>query len=171
MLSIVGGATSIFLSFLLPLLFPNPDIIALLLIFLFQIVIFIGGILTVVGAILYFMDILWASIIILTGGLMGVNILSLWGGSWALSDWRQTMRNQKADAKSGLFRKAEKVVCDYLEENKGKAFTASSLYKRCVKANKLNLSMTETNQMLQDLYVNGKFSLNTKENITYYFVS
>ena len=74
-------------------------------------------------------------------------------------------------SKNEVFRKAEKVLFDYLEENKGKAFTAKSLHKRCIEDTQLDVSIPETEKILYDLHLLGKFRLDIKENVNYYFAA
>lgn len=68
-----------------------------------------------------------------------------------------------------LFR-IEKLICDYLEANKGKAFTAQSIHNRCIEANQLNISILETEKIIDNLYSLGKCHLDVKEDAKYYFV-
>jgi hypothetical protein len=66
--------------------------------------------------------------------------------------------------------KAEKILSDYLKDNKGKAFTAKSLHGRCIEATELDMSITETEKILDDLYLLGQFHKDTKEDVNYYFI-
>ena len=172
MLSLAGGAISLFLGSTLPLLYPEFYIFGELFIISFQIMLVVGGFITILGVFLYTRNVPSSGIVILIGAILGgINIIALWGGRIVLDERRQGKKSQKLEKKGEILRRAEKVLCDYLEENKGKAFTAVVLHKRCVEDNHLDLSISETEKLLHDLYLLGRFSLDAKENINYYFVS
>lgn len=62
------------------------------------------------------------------------------------------------------------MVLEYLEGNKGNAFTAKSLHKRIIEANQFDISILETKKILNDLYSLGKCRLDFKENMNFYFI-
>ncbi|NVM19378.1 MAG: hypothetical protein HWN80_16875 [Candidatus Lokiarchaeota archaeon] len=101
----------------------------------------------------------------------GLNIISIWG--WRIThDERKLMKKSlKLEEEDNILRKAEKLLSNYLVENKGKALTAKALHKRCVEDNHLDVSLTETEKILRDLHLLGRIRLDAKENVNYYFVS
>jgi hypothetical protein len=68
-------------------------------------------------------------------------------------------------------KKVMTVMFNYIVENKGKAFTAESIYKRCIKETQFNLSISETEKLLDQLNVLGKVSVDFREDAFYYFIS
>jgi len=131
----------------------------------FALLFFVGGFITILGAILHKLEIPSSGIVILIGAILGgINIISLWGGITVIVNNRQRKKDE-------ALMEAEKILSDYLKENHGKAFTAPVLHKNCIEHNKLKVKMNETEKILHDLYLLGRFRLNVKENINYYFVS
>ena len=113
-----------------------------------KIILIFGGSLVLLGTILYARNIQGAGIIILIGAIIGFNPISLLGGIIALVDGLKMKKSQNLEKKAALIRKAEKVLCDYLIENKGKAFSAVALHKRCIEYNILKLSPTEYSSIM-----------------------
>ena len=101
--------------------------------------------------------------VILTGlgGLLGLLFIIVERG--------ESKKIQELARKDEVLRKAEKALLDYLEENKGKAFTAKSLHKRCIEDTQLDVSITETKKILYDLHSLGKLRLDNQEDVNYYF--
>ena len=65
---------------------------------------------------------------------------------------------------------SEEFLHRFLKENEGKAFTASSLYKRCIEDKYPNISLVEVEKRLHDLYLLGRIHLDVKDKVNYYFV-
>lgn len=65
---------------------------------------------------------------------------------------------------------SEETLCRFLKENDGKAFTASSLYKRCIEDKYPNISLAEVEKRLHNLYLLGRIHLDVKDNVNYYFI-
>lgn len=99
-------------------------------------------------------------------------ILVFLGGALGLllkSDFKSKIE-QKSAKRDKLLLKVEKMVFDYLEGNKGNAFTVKSLHKRVIEANQFDISILETKKILNDMYLLGKCHLDFKENMNYYFI-
>ena len=91
----IGGLISLILGISLPWIFPDFYLIGEEFVLTFQTVLIIGGILTIVGAILYIADIPYSSIFIVIGGLLGgVNIITLWGLRLIREDESPAVRKQ-----------------------------------------------------------------------------
>ena len=91
----IGGLISLILGISLPWVFPDFYLIGEEFVLTFQTVLIIGGILTIVGAILYIADIPYSSIFIVIGGLLGgVNIITLWGLRLIREDESPAVRKQ-----------------------------------------------------------------------------
>ena len=75
------------------------------------------------------------------------------------------------DIKSKNLFKVEKLLVNYLEGNKGNAFSTKALQKRCVEENNPDMSVTEIEKILNDLQSLGKVRVSVKENVNHYFVS
>ena len=84
---------------------------------------------------------------------------------------KMVKKTQELAIKTEILKKAKKLLFDYLEENKGKAFSAKSLYKRCIEDTPLDVSLTEIEKLMYDLHLLGKVRLDIKENVNYYFFS
>lgn len=156
----------------MPLLYPEFYIFGEAFIISFQILLISGGFITILGAFLYLRGFHSSGIILLIGSLVGgLNILSIWG--WRITqDERKLRKNaKKLETEYEILRKVKKSLSNYLEENKGKAFTAKALHKRYVEDNNLDVSLTETEKILRDLHLLGTICLDVKENVNYYFVS
>ena len=65
---------------------------------------------------------------------------------------------------------SEETLHRCLKENEGKAFTASSLYKRCIEDKYPNISLAEVEKRLHNLYLLGRIHLDVKDNVNYYFI-
>lgn len=91
----IGGLISLILGISLPWVYPDFYLIGEEFVLTFQTVLIIGGILTIVGAILYIADIPYSSIFIVIGGLLGgVNIITLWGLRLIREDESPAVRKQ-----------------------------------------------------------------------------
>lgn len=80
----------------------------------------------------------------------GINIISLFGGGITFAECSRIKKRQKLEKKDAILRRAEKLLCNYLEENKGQASTAVALRKKCVEGNHLDLSITDAEELLRD---------------------
>ena len=65
---------------------------------------------------------------------------------------------------------SEETLHRCLKENEGKAFTASSLYKRCIEDKYPDISLAEVEKRLHNLYLLGRIHLDVKDNVNYYFI-
>jgi TfoX/Sxy family transcriptional regulator of competence genes len=187
-LSLIGGAFSLLVGLIMPTIYPEyfdylerfnyPEVydqfflsIGYFLIAI-RISLIIGGIITILGAVLYSVDKPSSGIVILIGAFLGgINIISLFGGRIAFVECSRIKKMQKLVKKDEILRRAEKVIRNYLEKNKGKAFTAVALRKRCVEDNQLELSLADIEKLLNDLHLLGRIRSDAKENVNYYFVS
>ncbi|MFX0009303.1 MAG: hypothetical protein ACFE9R_03220 [Candidatus Hermodarchaeota archaeon] len=77
---------------------------------------------------------------------------------------------QVTEKRDNLLYRIEKLICNYLETNKGKAFTAQSIHNRCIEANQLTISILETEKIINNLYSLGKCHLDVKEDAKYYYI-
>jgi hypothetical protein len=81
LLSLAGGISSFILGLLLPILFPILYIIGPLLVRILRMIMIIGGIITIEGAILFWVKPSISGKLVVIGAIMsGVNVLSLVGG-------------------------------------------------------------------------------------------
>lgn len=79
-LSMLGGYISIILGFMIPWIYPEFYIFGERFVLWFQTILNIGGIITILGAILYTTDAHSSRVLILIGSLVGgVNIISILG--------------------------------------------------------------------------------------------
>jgi hypothetical protein len=79
-LSLLGGIISLFLGFVIPWIYPEFYIFGELFVISFQIILIIGGIITILGAILYAANVYSARVLILIGSIVGgINIISIFG--------------------------------------------------------------------------------------------
>jgi len=108
---------------------------------------------------LFYIDI----ILMCLGGLLGLLAIFI--------ERSESKKTQISTRKNDVLRKAEKLLFDYLRENKGKAFIAKSLHKRCIEDTNLDMSIAETEKILYDLHLLGTCRLDVKENVNYYFTS
>ena len=65
--------------------------------------------------------------------------------------------------------KVRKILMEYIYENKGNAFTAESLHKKCIENTRFDFSIADTEIILYDLHTLGKIRLDIKETVNYYF--
>lgn len=66
-------------------------------------------------------------------------------------------------------RKIGEILMQYVAENQGKAFSAQSLYNRCVENTTFSMSVSDIDELCYELHILGRFDLDIKENINYYF--
>jgi len=155
-----------------PWLFPEFYLFGELFVNSFQIVLIIGGSITILGAILYAKNVSSSRILLIIGALLGgINIISLWGIRQILEESSQLNKFQESDKTNDILWNVEEFVYSYFKENKGKAFTSKAIHQRCIEDGQLDVSMTETEKILNDLHLLGKLHLDVKENVNYYFVS
>jgi len=64
-------------------------------------------------------------------------------------------------------RSIEYIICDYLESNKGKAFTVNSISKRCEELEEFEIQ--EIAKVLSNLRIIGKINSQKKEEEIYYY--
>lgn len=95
-------------------------------------------------------------ILMCLGGLLGLIVKS-----------DRAVKNARDD---DVFAKAEIILSNYLKENKGKAFTAQVLHERCIEDTQLDMTLDETEKILNDFYLLGRFHKDIKENTQYYYV-
>lgn len=81
----------------------------------------------------------------------------------------ESKKAKEFDIKKELRERAQDSLFEVIENNKGKAFTAEALYKRCIEPFHLGVSLTETQQLLNDLQLLGKIRSENKDNKIYYF--
>ena len=156
----------------MPWLFPEFYLFGELFVNSFQIVLIIGGSITILGAILYAKNVSSSRILLIIGALLGgINIISLWGIRQILEESSQLNKFQESDKTNDILWNVEEFVYSYFKENKGKAFTSKAIHQRCIEDGQLDVSMTETEKILNDLHLLGKLHLDVKENVNYYFVS
>jgi len=67
-------------------------------------------------------------------------------------------------------RKAEQIICNFLMENKGKAFTKYSLNNRCLELQQLDLEIDEIESISKYLSSLGKIGLEVKESGVFYYI-
>jgi len=108
---------------------------------------------------LFYIDI----ILMCFGGLLGLLV--------NLIERNESKKTQISARRNEVLIKAEKLLLNYLRENKGKAFIAKSLHKKCIEDNNLDVSIVETEKILHDFYLLGRCRLDVKENVNYYFTS
>lgn len=88
-LSILGGFISLILGFIIPWIYPEFYLFGEIFVLSFQIILSIGGIITILGAILYTTNARSSRVLILIGSLVGgLNIISLLG-------WRKIRDDDK----------------------------------------------------------------------------
>lgn len=102
----IGGLISLVIGISLPWIYPEFYLIGEEFVLTFQTVLIIGGILTIVGAILYVTNIAYSSIFIVIGGLLGgINIITLWG-----------LRQMREDDSSAVRKLIQSIVGKTLED-------------------------------------------------------
>jgi len=91
-----------------------------------------------------------------------------------LSHAKKVQKLDKKDRRSHFTEEdilnSEETLHRYLKENEGKAFTASSLYKRCIEDKYPDISLAEVEKRLHNLYYLGRIHLDVKDNVNYYFI-
>ena len=102
----IGGLISLVLGISLPWIYPEFYLIGEVFVLTFQTVLIIGGIVTIVGAILYVADKSYSSIFIVIGGLLGgLNIITLWG-----------LRQMREDESPAIRKEIRSIVGKTLED-------------------------------------------------------
>ena len=88
----------------MPWLFPEFYLFGELFVNSFQIVLIIGGSITILGAILYAKNVSSSSILLIIGALLGgINIISLWGIRQILEESSQLNKFQESDKTNDIF--------------------------------------------------------------------
>lgn len=83
---------------------------------------------------------------------------------------RRLLRKGEEEAEHKEVRKkVGKIIVQFIEQNKGKAFSAQSLYNRCVENTSFTILVPEIDELCYMLHNLGKFDLDIKENVNYYF--
>ncbi len=65
--------------------------------------------------------------------------------------------------------KAEQIICNFLIENKGKAFTSNSLNNRCLELQQLGININEINSFLRYLHKIRKIGMEEKETELFFY--
>ncbi len=91
-LSILGGVISLILGFTIPWIYPEFYIFGEIFVLSFQIMLISGGLIIILGAILYAINTHSSRVLILIGSIVGgINIISLWG-------WRKIRDDFKGES-------------------------------------------------------------------------
>jgi len=86
------------LGFTLPWLYPEFYLIGELFVIFLQIVLSVGGSITILGAILYIKNVSSSNILILIGSLVGgLNIISIWGWRKIYDEQKESKKTQKLE--------------------------------------------------------------------------
>ncbi|NVM43665.1 MAG: hypothetical protein HWN79_02020 [Candidatus Lokiarchaeota archaeon] len=94
-------------------------------------------------------------------GLIGLNKITVRIGADKALELANTIAERN---------KIKNILSTYLVENKGKAFTAKVIHKRCIEDTHSDVTISETEKMLYELNLIGKVHVSIKDDVYYYFV-
>ena len=167
-LSLAGGISSFLLGLFLPIFISQIFLFGALFATILQMIIIIGAVITIEGAIIFWVKPSISGKIIIVGALIaGLNIISLIGGIKLKS---AKIENQESLIEMKKRRKAEQKIRNFLMENKGKAFTTNSISSRCFELQQLNLEIDEIERILKSFNSLGKIDMEFKDNETFYYI-
>ena len=81
----------------------------------------------------------------------------------------QSPKKPLTEEKAIYARKVEDIIYDYLEENKGKAFTSKSIFNRCEEIKGFDVTISNIKRILANLTIAGKINSSEKEGELFYY--